>query len=385
MSVDPSTVDLPGLTRDELDKVTAPLAKAWTLPPVAYTDPEIYEAEKVAIFEKSWLAVARVDQVAEPGDYMAFTLLDRPLVLVHGTDGETRVMSRVCLHRAAPIIEGSGSRKLFTCPYHAWSYETTGNLVRAPLMEGVEGFNEKDCRLPQMRTEIWNGFIFVNLDEEAEALAPQIEPYTDYVKNYRIENVAVVETLDYESPWNWKVLVENFMEAYHHIATHSTTFEPTYHAADSFVPDNEGPYSILAMPSDKPHESLAGLHVVDGLEDWQSRALLATVIFPFFMLGIQSDLVAWYQVLPVSHDRFDLKIHICLHKQSLDAKDLDEAKEILKFGVDAIHQEDIAANDLVWSGLNAPGTTQGRLSQLEKSIWEMNQWWVGKLSKGEDI
>lgn len=366
-----------GISADEIERVAQPAQTAWTLPPLAYTDPAIYELEQDRIFAKSWIPVGRLDQVAEPGDFIAFTLLDQPLVLVHGHDGEVRVMSRVCLHRAAPIMEGEGNRKLFTCPYHAWSYATDGTLVRAPLMEGAEGFDEKKCRLPQMRTEIWNGFVLVTLDKEAAPLAPQIETYTKFIANYKTEDVVIVETLEFDSRWNWKVLVENFMEAYHHIATHATTFEPTYHAKDSLIPNSDGPYSILHMPATQDHDG--AFPMFEGLEDWQERDLLATVIFPFFMLAFNGDLVIWYQVIPLTHDQFTLKIHLCAHKSARDLPDFAERCAAMKEGVAFIHGEDIAANDLVWQGLNAPMTQQGRLSPLEKSIWQMNQWWLEQM------
>ena len=144
---------LPGLSAEELSRVAGPLKDAWTLPPTAYTDSDLYDLEVERIMRKSWLPVGRAEQVPNPGDYICFTLYDQPLMLVRGTDGAVRVMSRVCLHRAAPIAEGTGNRKLFSCPYHAWSYATDGQLVRAPLMEGAEGFEEKNCKLPNLRSE----------------------------------------------------------------------------------------------------------------------------------------------------------------------------------------------------------------------------------------
>lgn len=377
--VETASLDLPGLSADELARVARPLAEAWTLPPAAYTSEVLWEIEKKEVLQKSWIPLGRVDQIAKPGDYIAMTLLDQPLMMVHGHDGEIRVMSRVCRHRAAPVVEGAGNKKLFTCPYHAWSYGTDGNLVRAPHMEEAEGFDEKSCRLHQLSTEVWMGFILVNLDPDAAPLAPQLEGYTKYFENYKLDEVTLVDTIEFDSHWNWKVLVENFMEAYHHIATHSTTFEPTYHAVDAFVPPSDGPWSILHMPTTQEHTSAHGLPLMEGLEDWQTRDLLATVIYPFFLLGIQGDTVVWYQILPLSESQLTLKIHTCVPKISRDLPDLGEKLEILRQGISYIHGEDIAANDLVWQGLNAPLTQQGRLSKMERSIWHLNQWWLGMM------
>lgn len=369
---------IPDLTAEEIERVRKPLTDAYTLPPKAYLSEEVFAREETQIMRKSWLPLARVDQIAEPGQYISLDLFGQPVMVVHGMDGEFRVMSRVCLHRAAPVAEGDGKRKLFTCPYHAWSYDTTGQLVRAPLMDGAEGFSEKDYKLPQIRSEIWNGFILANLDPEAEPFAPQVADYSDYFANFKLEDMVVVKTLEFDSPWNWKVLVENFMEAYHHIATHAQTFEPIFHARDSQVPDNTGPWSILHMPS--AHDELApGLPPIEGLEDWQERDLFASVLFPHFMLAFQGNGAAWYQVFPQAADKMLLKIHLLSPKAHLALDGFADASEASASMVSVIHHEDIEANDKVWEGLNAPLTKQGRLSPLEKSIWQMNQWWLDRI------
>ena len=372
------THQLPGLDAEEIARVRQPLATASTLPPAAYTRDDIFARETEAIFRKSWLPLARVDQVARRGDYLSMDLLGQPIMIVHGHDGQIRVMSRTCLHRAAQVAEGSGNRKLFTCPYHAWSYDTSGQLIRAPLMDGAEAFAEPACRLPQVRMEIWQGFILANFDANAAPFAPQVTTFAAYFEAFRLNEMAVVRTLEFDSQWNWKVLVENFMEAYHHVAVHPDTFEPAYHARDSRIPDNDGPWSILHMPaahSDMP----PGLPPVEGLEDWQARDLFASVLCPHFLLGIQGSVLTWYQLFPEAADRLTLRIHICVPADDMAFEGFDLIAEEISQMVTAIHLEDIGANDTVWKGLNAPMTAQGRLSPLEKAIWQYNQWWLEQM------
>jgi phenylpropionate dioxygenase-like ring-hydroxylating dioxygenase large terminal subunit len=366
-----------GLNADDLARTAAPLEAAWTLPPAAYLDPDVYALEVERLMRGGWMPVARLDQTPNPGDYLCVDLLGQPLLVARGTDGEVRVMSNVCLHRAAPIAEGSGNRKLFTCPYHAWSYDPAGQLVRAPHMEGAVGFDEGACRLPQVRTEIWEGFVLVNLDSAAEPLAPQVEGFRRYFEAFRMSDMVVARTLEFDSPWNWKVLVENFMEAYHHIATHAQTFEPLYHAADSKVLDADGPWSILHMPAADAEGEVQPL--IPGLAPWQTRDLFAGVIFPTFMVALHGSGMVWYQVLPQAVDRFTLKIHVCLPAFARELAEYEEIVEASTQFTAHVHAEDIAANDLVWRGLNAPLTRQGRLSPLERSIWQINQWWLSRM------
>ena len=98
------------------------------------------------------------------------------------------------------------------------------------------------------------------------------------------------------------------------------------------------------------------------------------------MLAFQGNGAAWYQVFPQAADQMLLKIHLLAPRTHLALDGFAEASEASAGMVNVIHQEDIDANDKVWEGLKAPLTKQGRLSPLEKSIWQMNQWWLDRMS-----
>lgn len=365
---------LPGMSAEEIARARRPAGQAWTLPPAAYRDRDVYALEIERILRRSWAPLARVEQAPEPGDYLALDYMGQPVLLVRGADGQVRAMANVCRHRAAPVAQGTGRRKLFTCPYHAWSYDTEGRLVTAPHMDDAEDFSPEACRLAPIRTEVWEGFVMANLDPQAAPFAPQVESLRSYFQAFDLGGMAVARTLTFDSPWNWKVLVENFMEAYHHIAAHAQTLEPAFHARDSVVPDNDGPWSILHMPAAAPDPDRQRL--VQGLEPWQAGSLFAAVAFPHFMFALHGDGMAWYQVLPQAADRFTLHIHLCVPRYVLGLPQADEIVGHLELATAAIHAEDIAINDQVWRGLTAPLTGQGRLAPLERSIWQMNQWWL---------
>ena len=130
-----------------------------------------------------------------------------PLVISRDLDGELHALSRVCAHRSMPVVDGSGSATRFVCPYHKWTYELDGQLRSAPMMQGAEGFSTSDCRLPEIQLEVWNGFVFVNADESAAPLSTQLTGLSAHIKNYDFASLRITETLDFPSPWNWKILV----------------------------------------------------------------------------------------------------------------------------------------------------------------------------------
>ena len=144
-----------------------PYQQARSLPGDFYTDSRWLEIERNELFAKHWNCVGRVEEVSRRGDYFAFDLVGEPIVIVHGQDGVIRALSNVCRHRGPVVANGKGNAKGFVCPYHHWSYDTTGLLVNAPSMESRETTDLKKCRLPVLTCEFWQGFIFVSLNPGA--------------------------------------------------------------------------------------------------------------------------------------------------------------------------------------------------------------------------
>lgn len=363
---------------EDLARVRQPLAHAWTLPPVAYTSPAVFAAEADAMFAHDWICVARVDQLAEPGDYICADLPGQPIVVSRDAQGDLHAISRVCLHRAMLLVDEDGHGTRFTCPYHKWTYELDGRLRSAPMMEGAVDFDVRDCHLPTLRVEVWEGFIFVNADDSAAPLAPRLVELKAIIEGYDIGGLEVADTIEFDSPWNWKVLVENFMEAYHHIGTHQDTFEPVYPARDSSVEDNHGaPWMLLRMPGNQ-QAAEDDLPPLPGLTEQQRRELLAIAVFPTLLFAASGSLVFWYQLEPHAHDRMRLRIHVLLPAALRNALGPDDIAQISE-GVRFVHLQDIEVNAGPWRGLQARLTRQGRLSPYEKAIWQLNQRWADEL------
>ena len=369
------------VAEERLAGARRPLPSATTLPSEAFTSPDVYQAEVEKLFFGGWLCVGRADQVPEPGDFFTLDLLEERLLVVRGEDGRVRVLSRVCRHRAAEVVSGKGRARTFQCPYHAWTYATDGRLLGAPLMDGAEGFDPASCRLPEYTSELWEGFLFVNLDGRAAPLGPALAPLSEMLARYRMAELVAVESAVFDSPWNWKVLVDNFMEAYHHIAIHRDTLEPIFPARLSHTPDNEGPYSVLVMPGreDGGETGESRLPLVGPLDEVEQRQLVAAVVYPFHLFAPNAQFLTWYQILPDGWDRFTLRIYTCFPRAVLADSALAPIVKSVQDITTHVHQQDIGACDAVWAGLRSRSFEPGRLSPLEKPIWQFNQWWLQRM------
>ena len=189
-----------------------------------YTDPAIYEKERLGLFSRTWQFAGHEGQVRDPGDYFAFEIAGESLFCIRGRDGALRTFHNVCQHRAHRLVEGSGTTRVVVCPYHAWTYELSGALRAGPNIKSVPGFDRSAIRLSSVRTETFHGFVFVNLDEDAEPMDEWYPGVREELADY-VPDIAALEPLEWvEIPerCNWKVSVENYSECYHCSLNHPT-------------------------------------------------------------------------------------------------------------------------------------------------------------------
>ena len=155
---------------DSFESSVVPQPEADTLPAVVYTSEEFLDFEREAIFDHEWLCVGLASRIPDVGDWFTVDVNDERLIITRDKGGEVRALSSVCQHRAQAICEGAGNSTTFKCPYHHWTYGLDGRLLGAPAMERTENFDKKEWGLPSVMAEVWQGFIFVNLDPEARLL-----------------------------------------------------------------------------------------------------------------------------------------------------------------------------------------------------------------------
>lgn len=201
--------------------MNAPLTR--TLDPQFYTDPDIFARECAGLLAKTWQFAGHESEVPEPGDYFTFEVAGESLFCIRGRDGELRAFYNVCQHRAHQLVEGSGSTRVVVCPYHAWTYELTGELRAGPNLKAA-GIDRSSICLTDVRLELFHGFIFVNLDDDA---APMDEWYPGVRKELgefvpQIDELQPLEWVEIPENCNWKISVENYSECYHCAINHPT-------------------------------------------------------------------------------------------------------------------------------------------------------------------
>lgn len=303
--------------RSTLRETRRPIETAHHLPGHIYHAPEVLALEKKRLFMRDWLCVARVEELPAPGDYMALRVVGEPVLLVRGEDGALNAFSNICAHRGVEVASGSGSCKEFSCPYHGWTYRLDGSLIGAPYMRESRDFDAATCRLPGLRIETWQGWAFINFNDDTLPLAHHVAEFDRELGHLRqadcrLANKTVV-TLD----CNWKLVAENLVDIYHVHVLHANSFgkgrrpvdylrdRPNligFYHAPPMAPGGQSPFGNMPWLADQPVDAACMGHLDPNLQLFgRSDAVHAIAIWP--LTPSRSEIV-FYDLLPACH--FDL-------------------------------------------------------------------------------
>jgi Rieske 2Fe-2S family protein len=221
----------------------APLRRARHAPPEIYADPAYLARDKERIFMRDWLLVARVEQLAQPGDFLTLRILDEPVLLTRDETGALNAFANLCLHRGVEVAQGSGNAQRFSCPYHGWTYALDGRLAGAPLMKGHEGFDPASCRLRPLHLGEWGGNVFISFAAAPQRFEDFVAPFQAEFGFLQQERCRLASVIPIDLDCNWKFAVENLLDIYHVRVLHTKTFGAQFAAEAKDV--NLGPNGVV--------------------------------------------------------------------------------------------------------------------------------------------
>lgn len=197
-----------------------------------YRSPEFFEQERDRIFRRSWLMLARIEEIAEPGQFVVKSVptCNLSVILTHGKGGAIRAFHNSCSHRGSELVQAPRGRQTrFACPYHSWTYANDGQLLSIPDEASFFGLDKAKCGLTPIACETWEGWVFINLQKQPEVpLQEFLGPFADHLGGllYQGADSPVVITADLDA--NWKVVVDAFLETYHIPVIHPKTIAATF-------------------------------------------------------------------------------------------------------------------------------------------------------------
>jgi phenylpropionate dioxygenase-like ring-hydroxylating dioxygenase large terminal subunit len=352
--------------RETLLSIAAlPEKEAKCLPGRFYTDPDYFRFEVETFLSRAWHCLGRADEIAASGDFFTVQLFDEPLLVVRAKDGGVRAFSNVCRHRGMPIAEGRGSAPRFVCSYHAWSYGLDGQLLVAPRMR-ERGVSAANCSLPSFRSEVWNGFIYVNLDDDAAPLAPRLGQLGSLVENYQTGAMRIVRTFEEEWRTNWKCLVENFMESHHLSVVHPKTlhpYTPTGLSRKSMSDD-----SFTSYCANYPETAASRGQGADGLTEEERRRSTLFCLYPAQIASQAATLLVSFSIQPLAVDRIRVRWTISTYGDELTDQEIEDRVALWQ----EVNREDREKLEKMQRALASRHAVSAPLAppDLEGTIWD---------------
>ncbi|HTG20775.1 MAG TPA: aromatic ring-hydroxylating dioxygenase subunit alpha [Reyranella sp.] len=356
--------------------VRRPLLEASTLPPACYTSPAFYRREVQTIFMKVWNFIGRADRIPDAGDYFTIEFAGVPVIVMRGADGEVRAFANSCRHRGALLLDGEGNCRAIRCPYHSWTYDTDGKLIVAPEMDATSAFDPAEWHLTPIRLESWAGFIFINFDDTAPPLRQYLGDLPHKLESYRFDDMVCVRRREYVLNCNWKIYVENAMEAYHIATVHRSTLSRQKGKPSEAQPA-DGEYCALFKEHKGTRALLAGdvgFPEMPHLQGMAAQGSWYPLLYPSTMFGCTYDCMWWLELHPMGPEKTKLIVGSCFPRSSAARPDFEEVVQRYYKRWDISIPEDNHISELQQRGLSSPLARQGRLAHVEPLVHTFGNW-----------
>jgi Rieske 2Fe-2S family protein len=366
-----------GVATTQLQDTMRPLAQARTLPRAVYTDAAILDLEQRALFGRRWLAIAREEDLPEPGSFVTHEIGAERVLVVRGADDRLRAFFNVCRHRGARIVEEAAGRLrggAIACPYHAWAYALDGSFLRAPRIEDMGGTG--DLGLVAMPLATRDGFVFVNLDREAPAFERSMADLPD-LRVWRLAQLRRVHRIEYEVAANWKIVCENYSECYHCPLVHpqlnriSDLSSGGFESGPSF---NGGPMRLRVGYTTMSTTGRSPWPRIDGAAVHEAGLVAYYLVHPNLMLGLHPDYLLTHTAWPLGTDRTRVVCEWFFPPGTIAQAGFDPSGAVEFW--DLTNRQDWALCGRVQSGAHSRGYSPGPYHPSERCVHAYDAWYA---------
>jgi Rieske 2Fe-2S family protein len=367
------------------------------LPAEAYFDPRHHERELQRIWYRNWIYVCRSSELSAKRAFRTFEVGDQKILLVRDDDGALGGFHNTCRHRGALLCretEGILRSPTVVCPYHAWTYNLHGDLLRTSSKAHVEGFDVADYPLYKVKVREWSGFIFVALSEEPPAFDRLFDTPLNRLDAWPLADLVLAHTFEKTVKSNWKIFWENYNECLHCPGVHPklSNLVPIY--GRGLLEERDDPrWSDHQAELDPKYRG--GLR--EGAATWSNDGRLTGREFPalspedrklgaVYMTGLPSmfivghvDYVRVVRLLPLGPERTQLRVEYLFSPETLASADFD-MRNVVEF-TNMVMTEDADVCELNQQGLHAGPHARGVVMPEEYIIRQFHEWVAAELAR----
>lgn len=311
-----------------IDAGTTDEGEAWREPVENYLSPSRFNAELQLLRRLPSVFVPSA-VIPNPGDHVERVSFDVPLFAVRGHDHRARVFRNACRHRGMALVEGAGCSRALVCPYHGWTYRLDGSLAHVPHAAGFPDLDIPSRGLVEVASHEADGLVVIGPLDDGGA-TPALQPYVDATmaglvdgspwRDKLVPALPCTRTKSTLLEFNWKVLVEQFLEGYHIRSTHRKTFYPVQYdnlnVVERFGHNSRitYPYRNIERLRDRPESKWT----VD------ARVTYVYQLFPNTIMATFADQLMVAVIDPVDVGRSTLTVYFMPRHQAAADQTVDE-------------------------------------------------------------
>lgn len=180
-----------------------------------YFSKDWHDREVDKIWRKTWQLACRLEHIPNVGDHVVYDIVHDSLIVVRTGPDTIRAYHNSCLHRGTMLRTEAGCVKQFRCPFHGFTWNLDGKLTVIPGQWDFPHVDKSRMNLPEAQVGLWGGFVFINMDSDAEPLESYLENLPEHFAAFDLEDRYVAAHVAKIMPCNWKLAMEAFVEAYH--------------------------------------------------------------------------------------------------------------------------------------------------------------------------
>jgi phenylpropionate dioxygenase-like ring-hydroxylating dioxygenase large terminal subunit len=348
------------------------------IPGGRYTSQAFYDLEMEHIWRKSWLVACRADEIEEVGQHKLFSRFGVNLIIVGGKDHVIRAFHNTCRHRGAPIIASDGKRNVLTCRYHSWSYGLDGQLLVVPEEQDFGDLDKCSRGLLPVRCEQWDGWVFINLDENAKPLLEEYAPLLPDLDCLDMKSLRLKGRLTYTINCNWKAAVDAFLEAYHVKSIHQNSVARLLDGKATDIGLFNGGHTRMSMAKLFNREggtwgTDAAAYDIPSVPKVFRENNMAYGMFPNYVAPFDSAGFPFVTFWPISRDQCECELMFVGAGDPNENCENSEYWKTFAANYDIIQKEDFQFLAGIQQSLDSGAFTGMKLSYQERRIYWMHE------------
>ena len=340
------------------------------IPAASSVSADYFELERERIFRRSWLNIGTIWEIPGPGDYFVreLAICNASILVMRGRDNRVRGFYNVCSHRGNKLVadDRGTCRGYVTCNFHSWAYDAAGQLKWVPDEANFHDLDKNEHGLTPVATEIWNGFVFINLDPSPrESLIAYLDGVAELINGGDFDKMTLAQCCKFDEKANWKVGIDAQNEIYH------VPFQHRYIIPDRFVVNENnftrvqdvrllGRHSVYSCEINPGHQAPPIEKLIGEIDRASTRCRMPMIsdfdfylIFPNFVIiffrGVNNDLCVTYNFWPLAVDRTLWEVRTYLPPATNAAERL--VQEFICTRLRIVLDEDAAGHETVHAGL----------------------------------